>query len=177
MLAALHRAARLACDVLLELSKLALVAMTAVIVALVVSRYLFRYSFPWAEELTRYLLVWMVMLSAAIITRNDDHIRVEYFFDMIPPRLQALLMVVLRLLMIGVLVLLVRYGWRTAIGMQVTGAPALRVSMMWPYLAIPVGAALMLVFSLLSLVDDVRRVLGFPPLDPDRATREAERGP
>lgn len=76
-------------------------------------------------------------------------------------------MLVLRCLIIGLLVLLVRYGWSSAIGMDITRAPGLGVSMTWPYLAIPVGAAIMLLFSLLSLVDDLRRLAGLAPLQPD----------
>jgi TRAP-type C4-dicarboxylate transport system permease small subunit len=132
MLLTLHRGAIALSATLLGLCRVMLVVMTAVIVALVTSRYFFSYSFPWAEELTRFLLIWMVMLAAALIQRRDDHIRVDFLAEKLPPRARAVVALVLRLLIIDLLLLLIRYGWTSALGMYITRAPALGVSMTWP---------------------------------------------
>ena len=87
--------------------------------------------------------------------------------DKLSAPLRALVAIVLRLLVLGLLILLVRYGVRAALGMEMTRAPGLGIPMTWPYLSIPVAAALMVGFTLLSLVDDVRLLIGLEPLRPD----------
>lgn len=168
MLARLHAAAGTLSRLLLILCCAMLVVMTATIGTLVVTRYVFSYSFPWAEELTRYLLVWMVLLAASIVQRRDDHIRVDFLVSLLPARVQLVIGLCLRCLIIGFTILLLRYGWTAAMGMNITTTPSLGISMTIPYLAIPICGGLMLAFSLLSLIDDLRELAGRGRLQPDK---------
>ena len=43
----------------------------------VVLRYLFNNPQTWAEEIGRYLFVWITFLGAAVAFRRDTHIRVD----------------------------------------------------------------------------------------------------
>ncbi|MCB2055834.1 MAG: TRAP transporter small permease [Geminicoccaceae bacterium] len=169
MLLRLHHVAMRTSAAIVFLCQGLLVIMTLVIAALVVSRYIFNYSFSWAEELTRLLLVWMVLLAAAVIQRRDDHIKVDFFVALLPVRLQALIDLVLRLLVLGFVAMLVWYGWTAAIGMYITKAPALGIPMTVGYLAIPACGLLMSFFTVLSLIDDGRVLIGLPRIQPDRA--------
>ena len=65
-------------------------------------------SFSWSEELTRFLLVWLSMLGAAVLLRRDDHIRLNLLDDHIGPKGQLWLSLVLRLLVLGFLFILVQ---------------------------------------------------------------------
>ena len=56
---------------------LLLVAILLIAGAQVFGRYLFSAPLPWAEELTRILLVWLVFLGAADAIRTRTHIRLE----------------------------------------------------------------------------------------------------
>ena len=102
----------------LVVSQILLIIMTGVIVALVISRYFFLYSFSWAEELTKYLMVWMVLLGAAIILRRDEHIKVDYFFNLLPKKVAIVVQIIFRLLVIIYLVVLCKEGFTTAIMMS-----------------------------------------------------------
>ncbi|HET6468168.1 MAG TPA: TRAP transporter small permease [Geminicoccaceae bacterium] len=158
-----ERASRVA-DVVCRIAELVcnlfLAVMTAVIAILVFTRNFMGFSFPWSEELTRFLLVWLSMLGAMVLLRRDDHIRLDFLADKLPARLSLWLAVVLRLLVLAFLVILVHQSWLAALARQVTRAPALGVSMFWPYLAIPVAAGLMILVTLLNLWADVRRLRG-----------------
>jgi len=48
-------------------------------------RYVLNESLFWAEELVRGLLVWGVMISAALVAGSRGHIRVEVLELMLPP--------------------------------------------------------------------------------------------
>ena len=144
----------------LTLCQAFLLVMTTVIVALVVSRYLFLHSFPWAEELTNFLQTWMVMLAAAVLQLRRDHIKLDFISAHLPPRARIVLGMAIDLAIALFLLALVRYGWTAAMSMWMVQAPALRIPMAVPYLAIPAGALLMLVYTSLNLVSDALRLLG-----------------
>lgn len=154
------RAADGLCRVVELLCAAVLAAMTVVIAVLILTRNLFGFSFAWSEELTRFLLVWLSMLGSAVLLRRDDHIRLDLLADRLPARAQAALSLLLRLLVLAFLVVLVQQSWAAALARGATRAPALGLSMTWPYLAIPVAAVLMVLVTVVSLWGDLRRLLG-----------------
>mgnify|MGYP001501990993 CR=1 FL=1 len=157
----LCRAVEILCNAMLAV-------MTAIIAMLIVSRNLLNFSFPWSEELTRFLLVWLSMLGAAVLLRRDDHIRLELLTDYLSPRMRIGLSLALRLLVLVFLVILLQQSWLTADARAVTHAPASGISMRVPYLALPAGAALMIFVTLVNLWGDMLRLLGRRPLDEAR---------
>ena len=62
-----------------------MLAAIAVNFANVVARYVFLRAFPWAEETMQFLDVWMVMLGAALITRRNEHLRMDAIYHFVPP--------------------------------------------------------------------------------------------
>ncbi|MBC6429108.1 MAG: TRAP transporter small permease [Cellvibrionales bacterium] len=59
-------------------------AMTGIICAQIVLR-LFGTSMPEAEEIARYLFVWAMYLSISYAIRDNRHIRITLFVNMLPP--------------------------------------------------------------------------------------------
>lgn len=51
--------------------------MTVVYFSSIVARYALNTGIPWAEELTRYLNVWLVMLGASVVSRHNGHTNVS----------------------------------------------------------------------------------------------------
>lgn len=51
----------------------------------VVARYVFLRPFAWAEETMQFLAVWIVMLGAAVITRNQEHLKMDAVLFFVPP--------------------------------------------------------------------------------------------
>jgi TRAP-type C4-dicarboxylate transport system permease small subunit len=137
-----------------------LVIMTGVIVMLVTTRNFMGFSYAWSEELTRYLLVWLSMLGAAVLLRRDDHIALDLLPNALPSKARVGLVLALRLPVLAFLALLLQQSWLTAIARATTRAPALGVSISWAYAAIPVMALLMLVFGLFNVWADLRRLRG-----------------
>lgn len=145
-----------------------LAVMTAVIAVLIVSRNFLGFSFPWSEELTRFLLVWLSMLGAAVLLWRNDHIRLAILADYLPPRAELLLSFVLRLLVLAFLVILLHQSWITAEARAVVRAPALGISMRIPYLALPVGALLMIFVTLVGLWGEFLQLVGRRPVTSGR---------
>jgi TRAP-type transport system small permease protein len=120
-------------------------AMAVLVIANVVARYVFNNSFIWAEELSRYMMIWVGFLGSGLVLRVGAHIAVDLFQDLVPRLVaQAMRAAVLAVL----LVCIVSMGW---LGVQYVHfawgqeTPVLNWNFGLIYVAIPVGAALMLV--------------------------------
>ena len=90
-----------------RLGSLVLLMLALCICLQVVARYAFAVSPIWSEELIRLLLIWTVMIGAAISVRQRSHIRLDVLLAPLPPgvrRIWMLLLDLLTLLLFGVLV-------------------------------------------------------------------------
>ncbi len=128
-----------------------LAAILGVITALVIyqatARYLFNSPPSWTEELARYLQVWMVMLAAPVCLHRGMHLAVDYVTPRLPPARRAVARAFLAL-PVGVFSLVLTvYGVRLLRVAAIETSPALGTSMIWPYLAVPVGGALLTIES------------------------------
>lgn len=110
-------------------------------------------SFNWAEELTRFLHVWLVFLALGWVVRHGGHIAMDMLIQIAPKPFRALMLVIADVAFVGLMVIFVVYGARMVGFNWDQEAPTLRmvavdwlmgwpIRMGWPYLAIPIGAAL-----------------------------------
>lgn len=114
----------------------------------VFSRYVMHATFQWYDEVARLCFVWMVFLGAASAVRRGAHFRLHLLIDRLGPRLRRATDLVVGLLVVVFAGVLVAGGvamWPVARG-QVSDS--LELSMIWFYGALPVGGALMILFSL-----------------------------
>ena len=160
-----------------NLCRVLLVIMSIIVVVQVFSRYLFNYSFVWAEELVRYLMIWMVMLGAARVQSMNAHIRIDFFPMLAGPRGRRLMDVVFRLCTLTFLTIILVKGVKVASFNRLFESSGLRISMLWPTLAIPVGAFLIILYTLKGLLQDAHQASFWPReklRDADSRQREEE---
>ncbi len=144
---------------------LVLALMTGVIGLLVFTRNFLGYSYSWSEEMTRFLLIWLSLLGAAVITYRNDHIRFDFLAGYLSDRFARGLGIVLNILIIAFLVLLLVQSWDVALARSATRSPALSLPLTVPYLAIPISTALMVFACALNIARDIR---SFASADPRR---------
>ena len=65
---------------------LLLVAMSGVVFGNVVCRYLLDLSLGWYEEISRFLLIWIVFLGAVIALIKGDHLSIDLLLFVLSPR-------------------------------------------------------------------------------------------
>ncbi len=134
------------CDTLVWAAQMAVITLVAAMTMIILLGIFFRYvlgnALPWTEETSRYLMIWMGFLGTGVALREGSHVAMSLFFDMAPPPLRRVLTQVIRCLSLLFLFGVIWAGgilvW--SISAQIT--PVLRISMAWPYLAIPVGCLL-----------------------------------
>lgn len=67
----------------------ALVSIVAVVFANAVSRYLLNHSFIWAEEMVQMTMPWLAMTGVFLSVRRGTMIRIDFFFEKLPERVQG----------------------------------------------------------------------------------------
>jgi TRAP-type transport system small permease protein len=139
----------------------AVLAITALMVVLVVGnvfcRYVLNASLIWAEELSQYMMVWMVFLGAGLGFRQGRHVAVEMLQDALPGKVGRILRWVAVIVSALFLAMLIVLGIRYAIFAAGQETPALQISAAVPYSAVPVGAALFLFHLLFTASAFVER--------------------
>ena len=124
----------------------------------VFSRYVLNHPLRWSEELSRYLLVWIVFLGAWAALKEGRHLGMDILSQRIPPRWRPRLGVIVDAVVLAFLIAVLSIAPEI---LEITSrqrSAVLRAPMSLIYLAFPVGAALM----------SVEIVLGW--LNPQRAS-------
>lgn len=131
-----------------------------VMVALTFASTAFRFAghggIFWAEEVTRYVSIWVVFLGAGLGIRYGIHLSVEIIVERFPVPVQRVFYVVTYLLMMIFQWVLLYYGTLLAISNYAQQSASLRMPMTYANAAIPVGAAIMLLETIRLIVLEIR---------------------
>ncbi len=71
-----------------------------------VGRYVFNYSFGWAEELVIYLTPWLAMSGLFLAVRRGTMIRIDYFYAKLAPAIRSPVALLGNILSVAVLMFL-----------------------------------------------------------------------
>ena len=145
--------------VILAIGGTAMVLVSVVLFAQTVARYLFHYSFYWADELARYSMIWGALLCAAVGVAERTHTQLDFLQGKLPERVRRIVAVLLDLLFILFCAAMFYYSFRTVrIGMMQT-SPGLGIKQGFVYLALPVSMVCMIFFLSLNLAEDAKKLL------------------
>lgn len=139
-----------------------ILAITIIICAGVFYRYILNDALSWSEELSKFLMVWMTFTGAPIALRQGGHVAIEILPGALPPRLRQLLLLVTFAIILALMGVFVHQGWvfawnaRTQVAATLGGG----FSMIWVFLAIPVGGLLMGLVAVELMLRAIRGVAG-----------------
>jgi TRAP-type transport system small permease protein len=131
-------------------TNVALISLVLVVLAAVAVRYLgvFNGSLDWASEYSRFGIIWVVMLGAAVAFDEGAHVAID-FTDKMPAPLCRAVRIAGYLCGVCFVAILAWQGFRLSFATMRQLSPALGIPVGYAYLAIPVGAAIMTMQSLL----------------------------
>ena len=118
----------------------------AIVTAEVTLRYLFSHSMIFTEELSRYLMVWIVFLGSALAIRDGSHIRIQILVNRLGPRLQQIVKLAAYALIIAFLIFITIEGVKILPRQLQQMCITIDISLFYFYLAIPLGSILMIIF-------------------------------
>jgi len=145
-------AARSLTTLLRSLSGALMLAAIGVNFANVIARYVFLRPFPWAEETMQFLSVWIVMLGAAVITRNAEHLRMDALIIAVPPAVRRGLEALNTLLAVVISVYVVVQAVQVVQVLTSTGQRSViaRIPMNLMYASVVLGFGLSALFPVLT---------------------------
>jgi TRAP-type C4-dicarboxylate transport system permease small subunit len=131
----------------------ALLAMSLVLIAQVIMRYVFRSPFVWSEELARYLLIWLSMMGTSLAVRESRHISVDFLPVVFGPRSYALFATIAHIGNLIFCILMIWYAVPVIIRLAAIGqlSPSLGIPMWLIYAAVPVGLTFMMLRTIQAL--------------------------
>lgn len=123
----------------------------------VIRREVFSYSSIWGEEVVRYCFIYLCWIGAAAAVRERAHIRIDVILNYLSPRNRTIIYIFGDLVTLGLACLalwlsleMIHVSWRFG-----SVSHGLRVSMVWFFMAVPVGFSLMVFRLLQSLARDL----------------------
>jgi tripartite ATP-independent transporter DctM subunit len=122
-----------------------------VLLAGVISRFVFHHPFTWSDELASILFLWLAMLGSVVALERTQHMRLTAIVSALGPRWRARAEVLA--VAVPALFLAIVLPWAAEFASEeyYIETPALGLSNIVRASAIPVGCAVMLVWSLLRL--------------------------
>ena len=97
-------------EILSVICVLSLAAEFFSVIIMVVGRYVFNSVPLWTERLSVIALVWMSIVSISIGLYHDEHMRVEIFDNVFPPKFVEFLKYLSNIIIIIFSVLMIKYG-------------------------------------------------------------------
>ena len=119
-------------------------AMTLLLFTQVVLRYVFNTGIVSADEIAKYSVIWTVCLTGNVLIRDDALIKVDFLDHLWPKKFIKIRDTFYKGLIIVLLYFLAIEGWKQAVEGLNSKITSLDLAWFYPYLAIPVGAILML---------------------------------
>ncbi len=127
-----------------------LVGIIALLLAGVISRYVFSLPVVWIDEVASISFLWLAMLGSAMAVDRSEHLRLTLFVGMLPEKLHGLANTLALLLMALFLGVMLRPAYEYAIEESYITSAALNIPMSFRAAALPVGVGLMLILAVVN---------------------------
>lgn len=122
-----------------------LLAIVINVIAAVFARYVLFYPLNFADQLTKYLLIWLAFLGSSLAMDEGAHVAVDILSKKLSSTFLKVVSVLVSVVIGLFLILLVYYGFIFVLKSSVFSDPLVfGLSMSYPYLSVPVGALIML---------------------------------
>ncbi len=149
-------------DYMLALSKFLTIVIVGGMLVCVLVGVFFRFVIPlpvaWPPEAARFLMVAVTMIGSSVAIRQLDHVGITFLVDALSKRLALALYIVGNVLILIFLAVFIFYSTKLTLDMgprQISSS--LGMSMVIPYLSMPLGGLMMFVQQVAALLQGVLR--------------------
>lgn len=142
--------------VLLDLSVGILLGFIVILIFIqVIFRYLFNNSLNWTEELAKYLFVWMTFIGSASAFKDQIHIGVDFFVELLPEQFKrhANIIDIVLITFFSGITTVIGYIWTIDVWGTLSPALELPISIVL-YAAFPTGSAIICILGIRQLTNE-----------------------
>jgi TRAP-type transport system small permease protein len=130
------------------------IILAVLVVLQVITRFVIDYPLSWSEEISRYLMIYIVFFGAALAMRNKEHIAIDFLVEIVSAKRKKVLNSVILWISLIFAAILFYYGSALTLTVVNQATPTLQFSMSWAYAAIPLGSLLLLLNTIAVMIED-----------------------
>lgn len=132
--------------------------LTIIIFLQVIYRYVLQTPLSWSQEVTRYMMVWLVYLGSILAIRTHSHVRINLLTNFLRGRIKIgkCLSILAKILSILYMLIIIYSGWLLIPNTIFQRTPIVRIPMGIIHLIIPLSATLMAITMSIELIFDIR---------------------
>lgn len=123
--------------------------MAVMVMANVTLRFFVGDSILWAEETSRYLMIWATFIGSGLLFRQGAHIAVDNLQDALPENLGRVLRMAIVAILLCFFAAMIYLGTLYTMAQWDQITPVTRISSGFVYAALPVGFVLMVFHTLM----------------------------
>jgi TRAP-type C4-dicarboxylate transport system permease small subunit len=155
MIRLLTNVTHFAADWLVRISAVGLVLMTLIIGWQVFGRYVLNSSPSWSEQASLALMIWYVSLAAAAGVREGFHIRIVALENGVSPRTRLWMRIISNMVVGACGLAMLVWGGQLVAKTWSHVIPSLGLPRGLAYLGLPIAGALMALFSLERIFEEL----------------------
>ena len=129
-------------------------ALVLILFAQVLLRYVFDIGLVWSEELSKAIFVWIVFISISLQVYSNTYLEFSFLREKIRKN-QMLVYAFIRVCILVFFVVIGYYGYVYTVVSKAQIMYALKLSMSYLYMIIPISAALSILFLIVRTIEDV----------------------
>jgi len=134
-----------------------IMVLVLVLVTLTIVQVFFRYvisnPLSWSEEVTRYCLIWIVLLGTGLGLNHQGHLGFDSLVCLLPRRSRKMAILFKYILIAVAAFFLLIVGTMYALKARGTTSPAVGMSNVFVFAALPISAATWLIFIAGQMAD------------------------
>lgn len=139
---------------------LLLMVMTCLVFTNVLTRYVFHFAIAWSEEISRFLMVWIVFVGAALAYKEDAHMGLDIVVKALPKKTAQVIAVIVDLAVIYCLYLMLTGGYELTASMIRWKAPASGLAYSWKFASVVISGVMMELYAVTKLYHHVKELIG-----------------
>jgi len=136
-------------------------ALVIVVLISVLSRYFLNFSIAWGEELSRFMLIWMVFSGAVIAYSYNEHLGLDVLVKVVPEKVSHIIMIIANLLILIAVGLIINGGSKLTIESIDSFSPALAIPYGYVYIIIPICGVMLLFQTISNLMKHLKLLVSF----------------
>lgn len=129
--------------------------MSILIILQVISRFVINFPLTWSEELSRYLMIYIVFLGAGLAMRHNNLISIELLPESLSGNKRKVVIILVMIISIIFFAILFKQGIDMLGMVKMQSSPGLQLSMSIPYASIPIGSFVLAINSLAVILDQL----------------------
>lgn len=131
---------------------LCIAGMTILIFTNVILRYVFHTGITWAEEMSRFMFIWMVFLGSILVLKEGTHIGMDILVRKVPENFSKLLLFIGNCIILVIAFIVLNGSWEMTLDSISSKAPATGISLAFMYFVGIIMSVGMIVIAFVNLI-------------------------